>query len=253
MNDSNTYTSNAAEGPKVFHSRSRTRAVELARAEEHFLALSTTVKTAAIENGKRVLLLTSAVRGEGKSFVAMNLGTNLAKLGVPTLLLDADLRAPCKYPFLRKPSSDGLLGFLDKGAPFAACVCESTVPLLSIIPSGGVSSAPLQAFTRSRMRDLVASLREFAASGVVLLDTPPGLIAPEVKFLTSFVDAALLVVAANRTPRSSVAAVLELLGGTSVLGIILNQWKPVGSGYRYYHPMGDFKPRSNGLVWPTEM
>ena len=207
--------------------------------DEHFLALACTVQSFVSQPGKRVILVTSSVRGEGKSFVTLNLGARLPRISMPTLLIDADLRMPSRYHGLNSPSVNGLLTYFEGRADFADCVHETSVPGLSIIPSGGVSRAPLQAFVSARMNEFVPIVRELSRDHCILVDSPPGLSAPEARLFRNFVDATLIVVAANRTPRAAVTRTVELLKDIPTLGLVLNWYKPPRSAesYGYYGPI----------------
>jgi len=209
-----------------------------ANGEEHFLALASAVYSFGSQPGKRVILVTSSVRGEGKSFVSLNLGARLPRISMPTLLIDADLRAPSPYHGLNSPSVNGLLTYFEGRAEFGDCVHETSIPGLSIVPTGGASRAPLQAFVSARMNEFVAIVRERARDHCILVDSPPGLSAPEARLFKNFVDATLIVVAANRTPRAAVTRTVELLKDIPTLGLVLNWYKPPRSAvsYGYYEP-----------------
>jgi len=217
-----------------------------ANGEEHFLALASTVQSFASQPEKRVILVTSSLRSEGKSFVTLNLGARLAQISIPTLLIDADLRVPSQYHGLNSPSVNGLLTYFEGRAAFDDCVHETSIPGLSIVPSGGISRAPLQAFVSARMSEFIAIIKERAREHCVLVDSPPGLSAPEARLFRNFVDATLIVVAANRTPRAAVTRTIDLLKDIPTLGLVLNWYKPPRSAesYGYYEPI----PRERGAT-----
>jgi capsular exopolysaccharide synthesis family protein len=202
--------------------------------EESFLALASTIRPSVAQTDKRVILVTSSVRGEGKSFIALNLSASLARMSMPTLLIDADLRVPASYEVVFPPNQHGLLTYLEGRADFSDCLFSTSVPGLSIVPSGGGSRAPLQHFASARMKDFVANIQASARDHCILIDSPPGLSVPEVRLFRDFVDASLIVVAANRTPRAVVGKTLELLKDIPTLGLVMNRYKPPHSAESYY-------------------
>jgi capsular exopolysaccharide synthesis family protein len=207
--------------------------------EESFLSLAYAVRSFVCQGEKRIILVTSSLRGEGKSFLTLNLAARLARISLPTLLIDADLRLPSQYHGLNSPSVKGLLTYLEGRADFDDCVHETSIPGLSIIPSGGTSRAPLEAFVSNRMNSFIAVIKERFRDHCVLVDSPPGLSAPEARLFKDFVDATLIVVAANRTPRGAVTKTITLLKDIPTLGLILNRYKPLRSMeyYGYYEPV----------------
>jgi capsular exopolysaccharide synthesis family protein len=203
-------------------------------AEEYFLSLAAAIRSSISDGGKRVVLVTSAMRCEGKSFVTRNLAASLVRISMPTLVIDADLRAPSNHFNLNLSSANGLLTFLEGRAVFSDCVHETSLPGLSILPSGGISRAPLETFASARMNELIANIRNSVHDHCVLVDSPPGLSVPDVHLFKHFVDGALIVVAANRTPRAAVTKMLELLREIPVLGLVLNSYTPSLSAKTYY-------------------
>jgi capsular exopolysaccharide synthesis family protein len=201
----------------------------LSRASEQFQVLRSNLEGWSAEQGRAVILVTSALPGEGKSFVALNLAVALSDAGSNVLLVDADLRAPSLHlPFNLVPRS-GLLPYLEGKAEFPDSVTPTSSPRLGLIAAAGVTLSGPEAFASSRMRALIQSTRELTPPHFVLIDTPAALAAPEAQILAKLADAALLVVGANNTPRAAITDTLELMKGVSKIMVVLNRFQPTYS------------------------
>src|SRR6185436_13822293 len=148
---------------------------------EQFRKLGASLHEMQRLRGTRVVMITSAVAGEGKSFTAANIAITLsASYGRQVLLVDADLRRPALHELFGAPEDDGLttgLASADRQIPI-----WRISPTLGLIPAGPPEPDPMQALTSPRMRALV----EEACSTFdwIIIDTPP---------LDALADAALLV------------------------------------------------------------
>jgi capsular exopolysaccharide synthesis family protein len=181
--------------------------------------------------GLKVVMVASAVVGEGKTLTASNLALTLSEsYQRNVLLMDADLR---------RPSINVVFGM--NGAPGLAdgltSVKEEKLTLhqissyLSILPAGRPSSDPLAALTSDRMRRLIAEARQ--VFDWVVIDTPPvGLIA-DANLLVSMVDGAILVVHAGSTRYALVKRAVDALGPDRILGVVLNRVESPARAYGY--------------------
>jgi len=204
----------------------------LSRAGEQFQVLRANLESWAAEHEKRVILITSALPGEGKSFVALNLAVALADAGSHVLLVDADLRAPSLHRALNIVPLNGLLPYLEGKAEFAESIHATSSPRLRLLAAAGVTLSAPEAFASSRMRALIEHARELKPPHFVLIDAPAALAGPEAQILSKLVDAALVVVGANDTPRASVTKTLEMIKGASVFSVVLNRFEPPYSASR---------------------
>jgi len=218
----------------------------LSRAGEQFQVLRSNLEGWALEHGTGVILITSALPGEGKSFVALNLAVALSDAGSNVLLVDADLRAPSlHFPFNLDPPN-GLLPYLKGKAEFADSVSMTSSSRLGLIAAAGVTLSGPEAFASLRMRALLQSARELKPPHFVLIDTPAALAGPEAQILSKLVDAVLLVVGANRTPRTAIADTLEHIKGVSMVAVVLNRFQPPYSASRNLgYRAAKYKPGTN--------
>lgn len=177
----------------------------------------------------KVLLVTSASRGEGKSMTVSNLGLGLAEINQRILLIDADMRKPRLHTIFGLSNSWGLSDLLREKTSLADCPVEALVrptelANMRVLPSGPGALSISSLLYSERMSQLLARLRrEF---DTIIIDTPPMLTISDARILGRLADGAILVVRAGSTTRDAALQAKERLteDGIPVLGTILNSW-----------------------------
>ena len=171
----------------------------------------------------RILAVSSALPGEGRSTLAVNLATALAQDGNRVILVEADLRRPraARPPALRKAS--GLSDVLVGTANLAGVVMPSRQHGLSVLAAGHLRVRPNEILRSPRMRTLLESLRE--RYDRVVIDTPPLLPVAEAAVLAGLADGCLLVSQYGRIRSDQLAEAAARLerAGARVLGVVLNR------------------------------
>jgi capsular exopolysaccharide synthesis family protein len=195
-------------------------------ANERFQVLSARIQALAAERDRHLFAVTSALAGEGKSFVALNLAASLAHSGARVLLIDADLRAPSLHWTLRLSPLQGLSSYLTERIDFDSIVQSTRLNGLMLIPAGEAASSAPELFACPRMRTLIAQARADYARDYVVIDCPAVLAAPETQIVARMADALVMVIAANRTPRHAVARALAHFSGCEIAGVVLNRFEP---------------------------
>jgi polysaccharide chain length determinant protein (PEP-CTERM system associated) len=181
--------------------------------------------------GCRVILVTSAARGDGKSLTCMNLALSLSSdLGRRVLVIDGDLRRPSAHRLLRIRSKLGLSDILRGEAKLAECAVNAKLANLSLVPAGRGVRNPLVLLTSPAFLELLATAKK--SYDVILIDSPPLLPVVDTKILRRMADMVVFVVRADATPREGV--VRSLADMRDVAGVIFNQVSP-GSFRRYYY------------------
>jgi len=181
--------------------------------------------------GCRVILVTSAARGDGKSLTCMNLALSLSSdLGRRVLVIDGDLRRPSAHRLLRIRSKLGLSDILRGEANLAECAVNAKLANLSLVPAGRGVRNPLVLLTSPAFLELLAAAKK--SYDVILIDSPPLLPVVDTKILRRMADMVVFVVRADATPREGV--VRSLAHMSDVAGVIFNQVSP-GSFRRYYY------------------
>jgi len=172
---------------------------------------------------RRIVLLASALPGEGKSFLSLNLAHGIASRGArPVLLVDADGKAESLTALLGAGGRPGLRELIaaatGRGTDF---VLETAVERLSFLPSGlalPVDSNAPRGTVAAAIQRLAAALPEH----ILILDSPACLSSSEATALAGVAGQVLLVVAAERTLRHEVEAALDALDACPVLRLVLN-------------------------------
>ncbi len=192
---------------------------------EAYRVLRINLQYAASGTTPRNVLITSADVGAGKSTITANLGILLTQLDRSVLLVDADLRCPVLHTLLQVPNALGLSSYLSGRAMLEAVVTRTSVPGLSLIPSGPIPENPADLLSSQRMRDLLKAVA--GLYDVVLLDSPPVLAASDATTLAPVVDGILLVVGSG-VPKMSLRRAKEQLKAVHgrILGAVVNQ-RPV--------------------------
>lgn len=183
------------------------------------------------DQSRRVVLVTSAARGDGKSLTCMNLALTVAcDLNRRVLVIDGDLRRPTAHSLLRVSRRTGLSDVLAGRADLAAASVATGIPNLTLLPAGPSVRNPLALLTDKSFIDLIERARqEFDA---VFIDSPPLLPVVDTRFLRRMADLVVFVVRADTTPRAAVVRSLQEL--REVAGAVFNEVSP-GSFRRYYY------------------
>jgi capsular exopolysaccharide synthesis family protein len=190
---------------------------------DQYLALARAVESARDSHGLKTLMVMSAEAGDGRTLTATNLALTLSEsMGRQVLLIDADLRRPGLHDLFGLAASPGLVDVLERSG--ADVPISEVSPTLSVLTAGGRVPDPTSLLLSSRMRSLVLASR--ARFGTVLLDTPPVGAIPDAHFLSWLADGVLLVVAADRTPRGTVEAVVREVGSERFIGAVFNAAAP---------------------------
>jgi polysaccharide biosynthesis transport protein len=185
----------------------------------------------------RVIALTSAQSGEGKTATAANLAVVMAQLGRQVLLIDADLRKPRLHRVFNLSNREGLVHCLTGGEPLEQLIQPVGVPGLFLLPSGTIPPNPSELLASDRMRELLeVAQRRF---DLVIVDTPPLLAVTDASVLGAVVDGVVLCLHAGRVQRAEALASTDRLrvSGARVLGTVLNRYVAGkgGDGKHYYY------------------
>jgi protein-tyrosine kinase len=185
----------------------------------------------------RVIMITSALPGDGKTFTSINLALSMAlERDISVLLVDCDVAKRHVSDVLGFKEESGLLDALvDESMDIESLVVQTNVHGLSILPSGRRAEATPELLSSNRMRQIVANLCASNPRRILLLDSPPLLITNEGRTLLKIAGQVALVVRAGHTPRQAVQDAIGLIEPQQAGGIVLNQVKVtrVASYYGY--------------------
>ncbi|MGP8246995.1 MAG: GumC family protein [Bryobacteraceae bacterium] len=199
----------------------------------------------------RVVAVTSAMEGEGKTTTATNLGIALAESGRRVLLIDADRRRPHLDRVFRVSNQWGLSDYLLETTPtglldISKLVSATDVPNLFVLPAGTDRSCVPNLVNNARAADLLAALGK--CYDAIVIDTPPMLALSDARGIGRMADGVVLVVRAERTPEQLLLAMAEKLeqDGTPVLGAVLNNWKPARASQASDYQRAEYSYRASG-------
>lgn len=176
------------------------------------------------EMNGNALAVVSPGDGEGKTLTAVNLAVSLAgEVDQTVLLVDADLRAPAVHRCFGFKPTHGLSDHLICGTPLDQLLVNPGIERFVVLPGGRPLLNSSEMLGSMKMDALVQELKSRYPSRIVVFDLPPVLCAADVLAFGPYVDAAMMVVAENRTDREELARALEMLRGVRVLGTVLNR------------------------------
>lgn len=192
----------------------------------------------AVKNRLSLIMITSALPGEGKTFSAINLAMSIAiEIDVSVLLIDADVVRPGAMRTLGVDVEQGLLDLLtDASLSLEDVVLQTNVPNVSLLPAGRRNNLSTELLASEAMERLLVSLATDYPGQIVVFDAPPLLLTSEAKVLATRVGQVVLVVEAARTPRSVVEQAFAAVEQCPVVMSVLNKANEpeVRGGYGYY-------------------
>jgi protein-tyrosine kinase len=176
-------------------------------------------------NRLSLIMVTSALPGEGKTFCALNLAMSMAvEIDMSVLLVDADVVRSELMRRLRIRARKGLLDLLtEPGLNLSDVVLRTNVPKLAVLPAGTRNNLSTELLASEAMEALLVSLATGYPDHVVIFDAPPLLMTSEAKLLASRVGQVVLVVEASNTQRSDVAQALAALEQCPNVTLALNK------------------------------
>lgn len=191
----------------------------------------------------KVLLVTSPHASEGKTTVSANLGLSLARAGKRVIVVSGDFRRPLLQRLFpgedggNSNNQSGLTNLLRGETQLSEALRSSSVPGLSILPSGPLPPNHDQLLASGEMRKVLGELRH--RSDLVLIDTGPILGVADPILLAPVVDAVLLVVDGSKSTRGDITDARQQLDrvGARLIGTVINKFDSSRGGrYQYYGP-----------------
>lgn len=213
---------------------------------EAIRSLRTNLDFFNVSSGLKVIAISSTISGEGKSFIALNLGAVLALSRKRVILVDLDMRKPKADQPFQTDNDRGVSTILIRKHSWMDCVIPTTMENFDMIPSGPHPPNPSELLLNGEFEDLLGSLK--ANYDFIILDTPPvGLVTDGVMAMRR-ADLSIYVFRANYSKRDFISSLQRVIGLNKFTNIttVLNA-VPAGSkayGYGYYE---DEAPKGNKL------
>jgi capsular exopolysaccharide synthesis family protein len=193
---------------------------------EQLQLLRSRVQNWAQDQKGRVILVTSALHSEGRSFIALNLAVALTRAGADVLLVDADFDNPAVARVLGVPAAPGLLNYIGgESDDIRMCQHATRVPRLVVAPPGRKTPGAYEALSSSRMQQFIAEARAQQLARYIIIDSRPALAVPDAQIISSLVDGVLIVVGGS-TPRPLVSKVVDTFREDRLLGVVVNRFSP---------------------------
>jgi protein-tyrosine kinase len=190
----------------------------------------------AVRKGN-LLMISSAMPGEGKSFSALNLAMSIAMEQDSTvLLIDADVANPTQLKLMGLPPAKGLMDVLTDHLNLGDVILRTNVPKLSILPAGTPHQRATELLASTAMADMVSEMAARYKDRVLIFDSPPLLPTTESRVLASHMGQIVVVVEAETTTHNSLKQALSQLEACPVVMTMLNKAprSDVGQYYGYY-------------------
>ncbi len=177
-----------------------------------------------------LIMVASAVSGDGKTFTCINLALSMAmEKDTSVLLVDTDVAKPDVSRLFGIDKEPGIIDLLvDANCSLEEVTLRTDVPGLHILPAGQRNEHATELFASRRMAVIITQLANEYPERIVIFDSPPLLATSEAHILANLVGQIILVVCADRTPRQAVLESLAGLDDAKAIYLILNQ---AGSGF----------------------
>lgn len=203
-----------------------------------------------------LIMVTSAMSGEGKSFTAINLAMSIAmELDYRVLLVDADVARPSIMKVFGLPPGPGLLDLLlDDQIDVSQALLRTNVDKLSLLPSGTHHPRATELLASDAMTTLIEEMGQRYPDRIIIFDSPPLLLTTESRVLATHMGQIVMVVQAEKTLQSQVKHALTTIESCPVKLMLLNQVRggqQEAYGYGYGYPQDIGVPRSSPAAEPA--
>ena len=198
----------------------------------------------------RTIMVTSALPGEGKSFVSSNLAASIAQnVNEYVLLIDGDMRNPTVHRYFGLADDvPGLSTYLADGRRSLGELLQRTcIEKLTLLPGGVPPPNPAELLTSQRMSRLLGEVRSRYDDRYVIIDSPPPKMIAEANALARQVDGILLVVCYGKTSKKVIGELVDSLGKERIIGTVINRFDmQLGSFYSDYYRYQRYKKYYKG-------
>ena len=193
--------------------------------------------TAGLPNGN-LIVVTSALPGEGKTFCAVNLAMSIAMEKDHTVLLvDADVARPSVLRVLGLPAAPGLMDILlSEDMSLADVIMRTNIPTLSLVPAGRTNQHATELLASQAMSALLSEISRRYHDRIVIFDSPPLLLTSEASVLAAQMGQVVMVVDSETTTQREVREALRRLDNCPRVDLICNKARSFAGGeyYGYY-------------------
>jgi protein-tyrosine kinase len=187
-----------------------------------------------------LIMVTSSLPGEGKTYCAINLAMSIAmELDHTVLLVDADVARPSVLRTLGLPAQRGLMDILvDESLDLSDVMLRTNVPTLAILPAGTSTPRATELLASAAMTNLVMEIAHRYPDRIVIFDSPPLLLTSEARVLASHMGQIVVVVESETTTQHAVKESLSQLEGIANVNLIYNKTREfpgIEESYDYHY------------------
>ncbi len=190
----------------------------------------------AAQANRNLVMVTSSLPGEGKTFASINLALSIAtELDRTVLLVEADSARPAVMSRIGLPPSVGLLDVLERKSSLSDAILRTDIEKLWVMPAGSARPTATELLASGAMYSLVSELSRRYRDRVIIFDTPPLLPSPESRVLASHMGQIVMLIEASRTTQTAVNQALATLEACPIVMLMLNKARLVrGTTYGNY-------------------
>ncbi|OGJ90890.1 MAG: hypothetical protein A2268_09615 [Candidatus Raymondbacteria bacterium RifOxyA12_full_50_37] len=202
---------------------------------EPYRSLRTNIRYTDVGTGKRSILITSAIQGDGKTTKVCNLAISFAMENKKVMIIDADLRRSNVHKIFNIEREKGLSEYLTGQASLAEIGKKLYDDRIIVVPAGKRPPNPAELLGNGRIKDLIDEAFTFV--DVVIIDSPAIVPVSDALLLTPHVDSTILVGRALKTPMKAMHYTKDSLerSGANIIGIIFNGMAQRKGYYPYYY------------------
>lgn len=213
------------------------------------LIMDPAFKDRGADSGAQVMLVTSALPGEGKSFTAAQLARSMARSGKQVVLVDADLRRPTQNRLFHMKEPLGLANVLDGSVSLQDALVASDTANLTLLQSGSSEQNATELISSLEMAEVIDTLR--AECDILIIDAPACAVVADALFLAPYVDSVLHVVGAGQVDSALVRDTTAALAAAApkIIAYLMNR-APVtnSSSYKYYRAYRTLNTAPRGFI-----
>lgn len=183
-----------------------------------------------------LIMVTSALEGDGKTFSAICLALSIAmEQDKHVLFVDGDTAKAEAGKTIGVPSdAPGLINLLeDRGASPEDYILDTNMEKLRVLPAGSVHTHANELLASARTQELILELAEEDPTRVIVFDSPPMLLTTEAAILASFMGQIVFIVSADQTPQHAVTQAIEHISEDKMVGMVLNRARRGRNPYIY--------------------
>ena len=222
-------------------SQTRTLLASEFRVIKRPLIANAMTKGASSVNSGNLIMVTSALPGEGKSFTSINLAVSIAmEMDNTVMLVDADVARPSVLGTLGLPPAEGLLDVVTANSlDISGVLLRTNIEKLSILPSGTPHARATELLASDAMIRLLDDMAQRYPDRIIIFDSPPLLATTEARTLATHMGQIVVVVQAGETAQAAVKEALSTIRDCPLKMMVLNQaTQPVTERYGYGYAYG---------------